>query len=43
MNGRIQADTLEKMIKNGTPKDVGGERKIGVLKGGQVWRMSDES
>lgn len=27
-NGRIEADTSGKMIKNGTSKDRGGERKI---------------
>lgn len=27
-NGRIQVDTSEKTIKNGTSKDRGGERKI---------------
>lgn len=42
-NGRVQADTSEKMIKNGTSRDGGGERQIGVRKGGQVWRMSDGS
>lgn len=42
-NGGIRADTSEKMIKNGTSKDGGGEREIGVRKGGQVWGMSDES
>ena len=42
-NGRVQADTSEKTIKNGTSKDGGGERKIGVRKGGQVRGMSDGS
>lgn len=42
-NGRILADTSEKTIKNGASQDGGGERKIGVRKGGQVWGMSDGS
>lgn len=40
-NGRIQADTSEKILKNGTSKGGGGDRKIGVWKGGQVRGMSD--
>lgn len=43
MYDRIQADTSEKMIKNGTSNNGGGERKIGVQKGGQVRGMSDGS
>lgn len=42
-NGRIQADTSEKIIKNGASEDGGGDRKIGVRKGGQVQGMSDGS
>lgn len=42
-NGIIHADTSERTIKNGTSKDAGGERKIGVRRGGQVRGMSDGS
>lgn len=42
-NGRIQADTSEKMIKNGTLQEEGGERQIEVRKGGQAQGMSDGS
>lgn len=42
-NGIIRADTSEKIIKNGTTREEGGNKKIGDEKGGQAGRMSDGS